>query len=302
MNVDQVAATKVAELSFARGKVGQRYPLVGEEAERRHSRGLADHTVGITKPNTADCGDDRGTIRLADGTEDPMVLRNRVTAQLFGGLGLATTKALVAANANIIKDAKNFWQAFETTSSYLYERGEEDGGHAGCGASGMVEASVSNPIPTTSLVPAIGLFLPMNERSVALVGRNTETKRQHLQDGFFGGWDPAKHEDYLATRFPQNFSYLADDPNDHETRGHNGSSLYVVTADNHGFAKNAFIEDTGQAALSTTLPKMHQLASILGGSPEERMRILIGFVDDSLHVGAGIVTEGMPVFAEQARD
>jgi hypothetical protein len=208
----------------------------------------------------------------------------------------------VAADAALVKDAKNMWEAYEITSTFLYqELGEEDAGHAGCGASGSVESSTAREIPQKSLTAALGLFVPYSTDydQSAYVQRNTNTKRARLEDGFYSGWDTAKHQDYLISRFPQNFSFLAEDPHDHETNGHNGSSLYVVTSEDHGFAKNAFTEDTGQQAFSVTLTKMKQLAYKLGGSTEERLRILIGFADDTLHVGAGIVTPGMPVFAEE---
>ena len=110
------------------------------EAEANFAVGLAEHTALITIPNTADCGDgERRTIRLANGVSDQTILRERVVSQLFGGLGLATTKALVAANAVIIRDAKSMWDAYEKTSTILaelrQEMHQEDGGHENCGAS-----------------------------------------------------------------------------------------------------------------------------------------------------------------------
>ena len=303
MHVEQASVAKLAELDFAFGKVGQRHPLGSPEAEQEHAYQLSVHTLPLTQANTAGCGDDRPAIGLADGTNDPLVLRERIVSQLFGGLGLATTKALVSADAVIVKDAKSMWEAYEIVSPFLYkEFGEEDAGHAVCGASGSVEKSVAHEIPRESLVAGIGLFVPFSADydHDAYIQRNTNTKRARLESGFYSGWDPAKHQDYLISRFPQNFSFLADDPDDHETRGHNGSSIYVVTSENRGFATNAFNENTGQQAFSVTQAKMHQLAYKLGGSPEERLRILIGFADDALHVGAGIVTKGMPVFKEEA--
>ena len=77
-----------------------------------------------------------------------------------------------------------------------------------------------------------------------------------------------------------------------------GSGVYVITEAERGFAKNAHIEDTGREAFAVTLPKMYEIAHLLGGSDEERQAILLGFVDDTLHVGGGIVMEGMPVFTD----
>jgi hypothetical protein len=106
--LDSVTINQVAQLGFASGKVGQRYPLVTDD--------LRANIVALTKPNTADCGDERLTVSMADGTNDPTLIRNRVAPQLFGGLGLATTKALVAANAVVIRDAKDMWGAYLTVS------------------------------------------------------------------------------------------------------------------------------------------------------------------------------------------
>jgi hypothetical protein len=301
MNTEQIEVAKVTELSFARGKVGLDERLAGPAAEAEFAQGLAAHTAEITKPNTADCGDDRETIRLADGTADPGLLRVRIVPQLFGGLGLATTKALTAANAAFIKDAKTFWEAYEKVSNTLVDMGEEDGGHENCGASLSVESSVANPIEAPTLLSAANGLIPPNERTERLLTANAAHKQDLLQAGFYSDWDSQKHADYLSARFPQNFSYLAVDP-EHRAGGHHGAGVYVIDRPNVGFAKNGMIQDTGQEAFCVTLPKMRQIANMLGGSDEERQAILLGFADDTLHVGGGIVVEGMPVFAETSLD
>lgn len=284
---------QVAQLSFAHGKVGLRHPLQDEQAVAAFRSELAASTHEVTKANTADCGDERLTITLADGTTDPDVLQGRVTPQLFGGIGLSATKAAVEADAAFLKDAKNFWDAYLKTSTLLAKLGYEDAGHFGCGASGSVEASVANQIEQSIVVTASGLLVPDNGRNVDLLGKNTVTKQQRLGEGFYSAWNPQAHLDYLKESFPQNLSTLLEDPNDHETRGHNGSGLYVVTQAGHGFQKNG-------KAFAVSLPMMAELAGKLGGSDEERRRILLGFADDTLHVGAGIVAPDFPVFAEAA--
>lgn len=287
-------------LSFACGQVGQRAPLTTPEARQEHAAQLAAYTGAITRFNTADCGDDRPVIWLADGTVDPAVLEARVVAQLFGGLGLASTKAAVAADAALVREARTMQEAYEIVSGYLAELGEEDGGHLGCGASLSVESSVAHPIRKELLVPSVGLLVPMNPRVASMIDENMRVKTARLEAGFYGGWDPEWHTDYLSNRFPQNFSQVAVDHEDHETQGHNGSSLYVVTQPGHGFARNAFCRRTGQQAFGLSLPKMQEVALLLGETAEEQARILVGFVDDSLHVGGGIVTAGLPVFVETA--
>ena len=298
ISVDEQVVTQIAEISFGRGHVGEKFPLTTDEAKTNFAAQLHSHEAPLTKTNTADCGDERPTVSLADGTTDPDVLRKRVAPQLFGGLGLATTKALVAANAAIVSDAENIWDAYLLVSNLLQQMGEEDGGHEGCGAAASVEASVANAINHELLLPGVSLFVGESAETDALLRKNTDTKQARLHAGFYAAWDPAKHVEHLTRNFPQNFSYLQGDPNDILTHGHNGSGIFVITNENVGFEKNAFAEDTaGQQAFAVTLPKMRELAYKLGVNDEERQRILIGFADDTLHVGAGIVTSGMPVFA-----
>lgn len=297
MDTEQKQVTKIAELSFARGAVGRDERIQDTLDENRFAEELASHTAEITKHNTADCGDDRRTLRLADGTEDPTLLRARVVWQLFGGLGLASTKAAVVADAAFLRDAKNIWDAYEMTSALLMSLGEEDGGHENCGASMSVEASVANPIEAPVLLATVSGLVAPTPRTETLLSANSRHKRELLESGFYSAWDADKHADYLSTRFPGNFSYLAVD-NDHHAGGHHGRGLYVVGSPNVGFAKNGMIEDTGQEAFCLTPQKMRQIANLLGGSDEEREAITLGFLDDSLHVGAGIVAEGTPVFSD----
>jgi hypothetical protein len=293
----QSEVTKLTELSFARGKVGRDERLTDATAEAEFARELGVHTTELTKRNTADCGDDRQTIRLGDGTIDPVLLRARVTWQLFGGPGLAATKALLAADAALVKDTKTMWEAYELVSTTLAELGEEDGGHEACGASMSVESSVANPIELPTLLVATKAMITPNERTDKLIIANTNHKKDLLLDGRYSDWDPQKQVDYLLSRHPQNFSYLAVDES-HHAGGHHGAGVYAITRPNVGFAKNAMIEDTGQEAFCVTVPKMRQIAHLLGGSAEEREAIFLGFIDDTLHVGGGIVMEGTPVFTD----
>lgn len=291
--MDQITVQEIAQLGFARGKVGERHPLNSDEQKLDFAQELAGQTAEITKPNTADCGDERLTIALEDGTNDREMLDARVTPQLFGGIGLAATKAMIAADAVAIQDAENVWDAYLKVSALLAELGYEDAGHQGCGASLSVKGSVENAIPLDVLVPSIGLLAGDDSQNESLVQANVATKQRQLEAGFYDGWSNSDHEQHLKENYPQNFSYLLEDKYDHETHGHNGSAVYAVTQPGHGFIKNG-------KAFSVTVPFMEELANKLGGSDEERRRIMLGFADDTLHVGAGIVTKNIPVFAETA--
>jgi hypothetical protein len=134
------------------------------------------------------------------------------------------------------------------------------------------------------------------------VRANAQTKHERLLDGFYSDWDPQKHLDYLVSNYPQNTSFLEVDP-EHHAGGHRGRGIYLLDRENVGFAKNAMIADTGEGgAYCVTVAKMRELAYKLGGSDEERAAILIGFLDDTLHVGAGIVVKDMAVFGSALED
>lgn len=282
-----------AQLDFARGKVGQRYPLTTDEEKSAFARECAESTKPLTVTSTADCGDERLTIRLGDETTDPNALRERIAPQMFGGLYLATTKALVEANAAVIKDAQSFMGAFLTVKRVLDEFGYHDAAHQSCGAEKAVKESVEKQLSFEAVVGAAALLAGKDESNERLLTSNTVQKRRLLEAGFYDDWNSQTRKDLIMEDAPQNYSFLKEDPADKETGGHNGSGLYVVTQDGVGYQK------TGRA-FSVTVPKMIEISQKLGGSDEERRRILLGFVDDTLHVGAGIVTKGFPVFAQSA--
>ncbi|GAC1501227.1 MAG: hypothetical protein NVS1B10_05320 [Candidatus Saccharimonadales bacterium] len=301
VSIEQFQVVKVAEFNGASGLVGRDLKLESPEAEQAYVKQLAEHTLMLTKQNTASCGDGRRTLYMAEADPDDPILRNRVDPQLFGGLGLATTKALVAANHQLVKDCKTITQAYMKVSDYIFKQfNEEDGGHNGCGASKNVEASVANLLPNDFLKTGIRMFVPEKSSPDNLISINHQTKMDRLSSGFYGDWDPDDHIDYLNSHFPQNFSHLEINPDDHKTHGHYELGVYVTTKENMGFAKNAFIEDTDQQAFSVTLAKMYQMATLLSSTREEKSRILIGYADDTLNVGGGIVAEGMPVFTQAA--
>ncbi|MGZ6004662.1 MAG: hypothetical protein ACXWLH_00765 [Candidatus Saccharimonadales bacterium] len=260
---------------------------------------LAEHKRPITHPYTADCMDDRTTLRLADGTNDVLTLRNRITYQLPGGLGLAVTKAGVAANAPIIRDAKTFKDAYEIFSNLLTRLGYEDGGHAGCGASKFVEDSVANTVERGILLPTIKAVRAVNEHQTEIFDRIQRNKARRLESGFYSGWDPGWHEDYLSQKFPQNFSYLqtADDP----AHGHRANGIYFIEENGMGFAKNAFHAHTGQMAFGVTTNILTELVRKL--SPADKLgqeTLLLAFPDDVVNVSDKLVALDMPAFADAA--
>lgn len=254
---------------------------------------LAENTAEFTKDNTADCIEDRRNILIGNSISDPNELRRRVVKQLPGGLGLAVLKAGVAADAAFLRDAQNVQDAYEKGVEALVLLGYEDGGHGKCGASGLVEGSVAQPVRSEILLPTTDAVIGINEAKERAFHDIQRTKQRKLEGGFYGTWDSGWHEDFLSQKFPQNFTQIEaqDDP----THGHYADA--VVLLDDIGFAKNQFIDNTGQWAFAATRSMFAELAGKLGGTEEERTRLLVAFVDDLINVSHGIVAPDMPVFA-----
>jgi len=291
----EISVRQLATLDFARGKVGDRFPLSSSEDILTHAEMLRSRITEITKVNTAFCGDERVKVSFADGTTDPEVIEAMITPKLFGGIWLASTKACYAADASIIRDSTSFSDAAVIIGDILPKLGYELAGHVDCGANKNVKSSVENPIDEAWQFPAVRLFISPDEEDDAalhyLLSKNRQTKTSRVNAGQYDSWDPNWFETQLYDRAPQNFALMKSDPEDHELHGHNGSSLLILTQPGHGFRKN------GQA-FSLTTPFMRELATKLGATDEERARIQVGFVEDSLEVAAGIVIPGFPVFGE----
>jgi hypothetical protein len=204
----------------------------------------------------------------------------------------------VAANAALVRDAKDIKQAYQQVYDVLTKMGYEDGGHAGCGASGKVEASVVKPVPREIALPTIGAIIDIDQSRTALFDRNAAHKQQLVDKGFYSVWDKAWHEDFLQTHAPQNFSFLKteNDP----VHGHKAEGVLVVKQLGKGFAKNAFYEDTGQMSFGVTPTEVLDIAYKLGGTTEEREALTVALVTDLIDVSAQLVAPGLPVFADAA--
>lgn len=297
-----MATTTVAHLADLEiGKPGEdRITSHIDQPEQRQefAHNLSTHTAEITNPKTVVCMEDRPDVGFADGKNDPAELREQAFYQWPGGLVLAATKAGVAANAAFLRDATTMQQAYELTFGVLTGMGYEDGGHAGCGASGKVEASIVTPVPREIALPTLGALTEMTDAHVALFDRNAAHKQALLDKGFYSGWTQAWHESFLQEHAPQNFSFLRTEHN--PVHGHAADGVFILGQLERGFAKNAFFEDTGQMSFAVTPPKVMELAQKLGGTDEERQALLVAFCTDLLDVSAQLVAPGMPAFVEAA--
>jgi hypothetical protein len=294
----------VTGLPFGNGRIGEYQKFKTREEQISFAQGLQAYTLQLTMRNTADCVDERRTIALGDGTTDPRLLAARVVPQLPGGLVLPVTKAAVAANLAVIRDVKDFTGAYLVMYDLLEQLGFIDGGHQKCGASALVEQSVAHELSDDVLLATLPVLTTVDTQTSMLIGLNQQTKRHLLESGYFGNWRSLWHEAFLGDKVPQNFSILAEDPNDPVTHGHHAAGVYVIKSADRGFAKNQFIDMTGREAFATTVSAAatltNRIISRIGGSQEERARLRLEFAIDTPQVLNELVVKGIPVFAEIA--
>lgn len=282
----------VGKLEFGAGSIGKG-ELPANELDDICEE-LGEHTEEVTHPKTAGCGDGRETVSLADGTQG-QALERRIEPQLFGGVGLAATKAAVAAGLPLVRGAKNIWEAYLIVSKHLQANGYEDGGHKSCGASATVKSSVEFDVPTEQLVPDVQLLAP-GDNVASDLATITANKHALLASGFYDGWDPAAHEAHLTQTFPQNFAVLSA-PHDHAQHGHEEVVVYAIDTPGLGFAKNAFVGATGKQAFGLTPWFGREIAPVMAETEEQQRLFLVALADDMLHVGGGLATKDMPVVA-----
>ena len=286
----------VARLQIGANEPGRiQSKLEDDEQVGQFGEMIAEHVHEPTVTNTADCIDERLTIRLANGQADPRLLSERLVYQLPGGLYLAVTKAMVAANAAYLARARNIREAYEMTDDLLTGFGFVDGGHAVCGASTLVEKSVALQPHREILLPTVNAIIAINRDKERQFDEIQKHKQRRLEEGFYGGWNPSWHEKRLADRVPQNFSYLATQPD--EVHGHYGDGIVVIDAPGKVFAKNEFTNTTGKSAFAATMPIADRIAGLAAGTEEEKSRIQIAFRDDLVIVGHQLLAKDFPAYA-----
>lgn len=289
---------QLGQVNSGYGHIGENDRFLTDSDRLNFVDQLSSYTHSITKYNTAACGDGRPTLNYADGTTNYHHISQRIDYQLFGGLGLASTKAAVAANLEIISNARNFSEAYFMISNFLAINGEEDGGHYGCWASATVESSVSNRIADNEQKSFLSRLITFDYETESMLNEINKNKIQKLDSGYYSIWDLQEHEQYLKNRFPQNFATLDDSPSS-KLHNHHEAALYLITEERQGFDKNNFTKDNnGLQSFAVTINKYQQIGTLLAKDIEERKRFLLAAYDDTLQVGSGLVIRGLPVFIQ----
>jgi hypothetical protein len=262
-------------------RIGPGYVPTDEQEAQDLGRAAAESTRPLTVTKAAYCIDGRGYVRVGD-IEDPAELEAIVAPQLPGGTYLAATKAAVAANVTAVRDAKSFTEAFDIVAGILGRAGIEDSYHEQCGADKNADSDEQVDPETAHATFSAAGWASEDERG--LVDQLHANRKTRIEAGFYKGWSTEVHQDRVRRQFPQHYAVLetSHDP----THNHHEAGAYDVEEEGLGFAKNEFIRRTGGKQLfAYTRAYAHQLADVLGGSPEERRMLQLGFDYDLLDVG-----------------
>ncbi|HLZ15037.1 MAG TPA: hypothetical protein VKQ34_03520 [Candidatus Saccharimonadales bacterium] len=265
------------------GNIGRGRQL--ELVDKQHNAEVAAARAirPCTNRRVAYCIDERAIIRLGDIT-NPNVLRDIVVPQLPGGTVLAATKAAVAANIGLVRDAADFKEAYLRVRGVLTNAGYFDAGHDDCGASKQAGTSVEQPVAAGIVAEnlhSLGVWRPEDERRLA---QQMKQKAGLADRGYFASWSPEVHRELLMKSSPEHFSFLAVDDNDHVTHGHLASGALILGEEDDGFAKNAFTEDTGLQLFAHSDWFARELSGVLGVG-EEVPALELAFRADLLDVG-----------------
>jgi len=288
---------EVVEFNLGRGNIGANTMLHSYEWTQ-YAEDISEYNRPVTNPNTARCIDGRPFASIGPIT-DPAQLEEQVLYQLPGGVGLATTKALVAANARVVQ-GKNFRDAYEITSSLLLQLpggGIIDAGHHACGASKFVKKTAEEAVRPSEVGEMLGAIMTIEGKERAILNELFDHKKALLENGFYDEWDAASHEHFLEENFPDNFARLrvpADTSDGLD--GHYEVGLFI--AENGGFAKNAAFEGTGKMTFAYSNELALKLANTLGTSHEERVKIYLAFYDDLVNLGGIMFANGFPIMTD----
>jgi len=291
----------IVNIPFGEGIFGKDTKLQPNETEV-YAETLKQYNLTPNKLNTAMCGDDRPFKGFEAPSPETSELDEIISYSVFGGAGLATAKALSAANAKIIQDQNSFLDVYRLSVEALDRyMGYEDAGHEICGASGSVQSSTANPLNPEVVSGALGLLMNVNNTHQGYIKDMVNQTVYLSSKGFYSSWTSTAHEQFLKTNFPKNFAKLDQGEENLETNGvklhgHTGAALYIP--DKGGFAKNLATKETGKRFFTSTNEFIENVSEALGNTTEERSRIRLAFYNDALNVAKVLFAKGMPLISD----
>jgi hypothetical protein len=293
----------VGVCDFGIGAVGRSFDSDNQASE--FGRELGRATGEVTQPNTAICMDGRIIVGYGNGVNDPERIKEDFYFQLQGGLVIPITKALIMADAAILRDVENMGDAYLTVANLVDKLQVEgtnlyyqDSCHDNCAANQKLVSSVdtTHQMPldmVKSKLAALSGLMPSDE----LLILNRQTQQKRFERGFFDDWDPTLPEDYVKSHYPERFAHLKHDEHS-PTKGHNEYGLLIFDDETQGFSKNQFAEladpidgQTPQAFALTPAIAYKVLERLTGSDPQQLNRAQQAFWQDVLQVSNVILSK-----------
>lgn len=268
-------------LPFGQGNLGQDHELDSYEL----GRNVESYLIPTSQINTAYCGDGRSYLRVG-GIDDQDSLDKLVVPTLFGGLGLALTRGLIAADTDYAKKSKDVVDLYFKVLNFLDIHGYSDAGHRGCAASANLENLFVNSLHPDELLTILNKITLLTNKSNLALQKNYDTKRLRVEAGYLSNWNSKLHEEVLASRYPDNFSELKTEES--PCAGHYEEAIVFINLPDVGLSKNKFNRNTNSMVFTQSIDFAKVLslnmATKLGLTNEQAQRLQIELVSDGLQV------------------
>lgn len=267
-NIEEINVNIVGKLDYGIGKIGvkleeEQLPIL-EKAVRNS---IEPVTAGCE--NTAICMDGRERVLLGDGSTEG--LDQEVYYQVPGGLVKATTDAAVMTNAHIVRDAKDYREAYHTVREFLGVLGYQPSKHEGCLAMQKVADSFTHALDAQQTFNIISSITQTQQSDLSCIEENLLLGQTLVGAGFFDSWNPEEEREYVLKNFPHHHSKLYHD--DSPTAGHNECALVIIDKPGYALNKNAFNKATGMQVFSFTPSILHEINSKIAVSSDEKRRL-----------------------------
>jgi hypothetical protein len=312
------------------GRLGDKFVEV-EEAEAKCAvcmDGRGCHCLASdvrTEPN--------GELWLPDYKKPPVRLK------VIGGLfDMATMMAVLGGWSGLRAGTNNYNDAREQVVGFLTQLGYRDGAHTSdvsfvnpnnteCGGWMKKKVAMEKGAATWEKAFDGGTPSALDEAIAAYNGVSAEQLVQHghviehpqadaarrnyqmvrhaqaelAEHGFFDAFNPVALRNQMRQEVPDRLELLYSDPN-HPTHNHKEPALLVVDGDNPRVTldRDALYQADGAAPFVDNRNLRRQLSHIMGGSDEERLRLLIAGDVATVDPSDELVAPGMPVILANA--